>query len=149
MGGRRARAGPASHDRVNRPQAQAGLVGLTLDAGALIALDRGDPKIRALLRQVSANGGAVFVPAGALAQAWRDGRRQARVAAFLRSAGPVVIPLNERMARASGELCARAGTSDIVDASVVLCARINRHRVATSDPNDLARLDPQARLVPV
>ncbi len=40
--------------------------GLTLDTGALLASERGDPKIRALLRRVAEHGAEVHVPAGVL-----------------------------------------------------------------------------------
>lgn len=57
--------------------------GLTLDAGALIALDRGGRNARALLRTALAQERYITVPAGALAQAWRGGPRQARLARSL------------------------------------------------------------------
>jgi hypothetical protein len=98
--------------------------GLTFDAGALIAVDRGDERIVALIRAARTAGLPIEVPAGALAQVWRDGRRQARLAGLLRvrSGAPNVVVLDARTARAAGELCGRAGTADVVDASVVLCA---------------------------
>jgi predicted nuclease of predicted toxin-antitoxin system len=46
------------------------------------------------------------------------------------------------LAEATGILCGRAGTSDAVDASVVLTARRERAVVVTSDADDLHRLDP-------
>ncbi len=45
------------------------------------------------------------------------------------------------MARAAGELCGRAGTADIIDASVVLCARSHGYHAVTGDPRDLTGLD--------
>lgn len=54
-----------------RTRAPAGLV---LDAGALIALDRGDKRMIALLHRALAQGRAFRVPAGVVGQAWRDGR---------------------------------------------------------------------------
>lgn len=45
--------------------------GLILDTGALIAIERGEQRIRALLRLVLEQGLALSLPAGALAQAWR------------------------------------------------------------------------------
>lgn len=117
--------------------------GLTLDAGALIALDRGSQDIRALLRRARAHGWPTVIPTGALAQAWRGGARQARLAGFLgaRRDGPLLHPLDGTVARAAGELCGRAGVADVIDASVVLCARSHGHHVVTTDPHDLARLD--------
>jgi hypothetical protein len=117
--------------------------GLTLDAGALIAIDRGAEDVRALLRRARAHGWPILIPTGALAQAWRGGERQARLAGFLRTRrdGPVLHPLDGSVARAAGELCGRTATADVIDASVVLCARRHGHHAVTSDPHDLAILD--------
>lgn len=46
------------------------------------------------------------------------------------------------VAETAGVLCGRAGTSDVIDASVVLVARRERAVVVTSDVDDLRRLDP-------
>jgi hypothetical protein len=51
-------------------------------------------------------------------------------------------PLDRVLAEASGALCGRAGTRDVIDASVVLTAKRERATVVTSDPDDLKRLDP-------
>lgn len=45
------------------------VAGLTLDAGALLALERGDARVRALLRRASEVGTALDVPAGLVARA--------------------------------------------------------------------------------
>jgi hypothetical protein len=57
-----------------------------------------------------------------------------------------VIPLDGVLAEAAGTLCGRTGTSDVIDASVVLVARRARAAVVTSDVGDLRRLDPTLRL---
>lgn len=121
--------------------------GFTLDAGALIAVERGDHTVGVLLHEAAVEGVPVVIPAGALAQAWREGRRQARLARLLKDTRYSVLPLDEPEAKAAGELCGARGTSDVVDASVVLCARQRGHVVLTSDPDDLRRLDPHLRLV--
>ena len=123
--------------------------GIMLDAGALIALDRGDKRMIALLQRALAQGRSFRVPAGVVGQAWRDGRVQVTLARFLRSEEVEVIPLDEELARSCGELCGASNTSDIVDASVVILARERRDVIVTSDPNDLRRLDPAARIIPV
>jgi hypothetical protein len=125
---------------------RAQLPGLTLDAGALIALDRGDRRMIALLRQALAEGRAFRVPAGVVAQAWRDGRRQVTLARFLRGTEVSVVPLDEGLSRAAGELCGLTGTADVIDASVVLVARGGSDIIVTSDPSDLRRLDPAAAI---
>jgi hypothetical protein len=121
--------------------------GVTLDAGALIALDRGDGRMIALLRRALAEGRGFRVPAGVVGQAWRDGHRQAVLSRFLRGTEVSVVSLDERLSRAAGELCGATGTADVIDASVVLVAREHRDTILTSDPADLRRLDPSAAIV--
>ena len=59
--------------------------GIVLDTGALIALERGDKRMIALLHRALAQGRAFRVPAGVVGQAWRNGRVQVPFARFLRS----------------------------------------------------------------
>ncbi len=120
---------------------------MTLDTGALIAIERGDRRLQALLDEASATGSDLTVPAGVIAQAWRGALRQARLARFLALSSVTVVVLDEPEARAAGALCGSAGTADVVDASVVICARARGHAVVTGDPDDLAALDPTLRLV--
>ncbi|MCL2091448.1 MAG: hypothetical protein FWH11_09565 [Micrococcales bacterium] len=123
--------------------------GLTLDTGALIALERGSAKIRALLSRATENQIALAVPAGVVAQAWRGGPRQARVARLLGDPKVHVVPLDDTTARAVGLLCGRSGHPDVVDVHVVLHAREHDHTVVTSDPDDLWAVDPGLALVVV
>jgi hypothetical protein len=115
--------------------------GLTLDTGALIAFERADRRAVALVRKAIERDLDIAVPAGALAQAWRGGPRQARLAALLGYELVVIEALDAPSARLAGELCGRSNTADVVGASVVVCARRRRHTVVTSDPDDLRRLD--------
>lgn len=123
------------------------MAGLTLDTGALIALERGDTRLQALLDEAHTYAADLVVPAGVVAQAWRDGTRPARLARFLRLPMVVVVPLDEPEARAVGALCGRTSTADVVDASVVICARARRQAVLSSDPHDLAALGPALRII--
>ena len=123
--------------------------GIVLDAGALIALDRGDKRMIALLNRALVQGRAFRVPAGVVGQTWRDGCVQLTLARFLRSEEVEIIPLDEQLARSCGELCGAANSTDIIDASVVILARERRDPIVTSDPNDLRRLDPAAQIIPV
>lgn len=116
-----------------------GLGARVCDAGALIAVDRGDERARDVFRR---RFGPVVIPAPVLAQVWRDGARQARLAQFLAANGTVVEPLDELAAKAVGGILARSGTSDVVDASVVVSARRHQALVLTSDAADLLRIDP-------
>jgi len=123
--------------------------GIVLDAGALTALDRGEKRMIALLQRALAQRRTFRVPAGVVGQAWREGRLQATLARFLRSEEVAIIPLDEHLARSCGELCAATNSADVIDASVVIIAREWRDLIVTSDPNDLRRLDPRARIIPV
>ena len=123
--------------------------GLVLDTGALIALDRGDKRMIALLQRALAQGRAFRVPAGVVGQAWRHGRVQVTLARFLRSEEVEIIPLDEHLARSCGELCGATNSPDVIDASVVIIARKRRDPIVTSDPNDLRRLDPAAPIIAV
>ena len=96
------------------------MTALVLDAGALIALDRNDRGAWAMLRVAADDASTVQVPAGVIAQAWRDGRRQALLARALSHCDEV--PLDGVVARAAGLLCGRSGTTDVIDASVALAA---------------------------
>ena len=123
--------------------------GLTLDAGALIAFERNDRAIVAIISRSLKLGVRLAVPAGVIGQVWRDGRRQARLAWLLASHLIDIDVLDDLGARAAGQLCGTTKTSDVIDASVVLCARERGHGVLTSDIDDLRRLDPSLRYVSV
>ena len=123
--------------------------GIVLDAGALIALDRGDKRMIALLDRALAQGRSFRVPAGVVGQAWRDGRLQVTLARFLRSAEVEIVSLDEHLARSCGELCAAANLPDVIDASVVIIARERRDLIVTGDPKNVQRLDPKAQIIPI
>lgn len=118
---------------------------IALDAGALIALE--SPRGRALLREVATGEQMVVLSAGALAQAWRNGARQVLLGALLRRERTIVAPLDIAAAKVCGRLLAHTGSSDAIDAHVVLSAREHGAKViVTSDPDDLRALDHQIRL---
>ena len=119
---------------------------VVLDAGALIAFERGDARMRALVREALREGVKLVIPAGALGQVWRGTPRQAPLRALVKGPTTVVPALDQVLAEAAGVLCGRAGTSDAIDASVVLVARRERALVITSDVADLHRLDPSLPL---
>jgi predicted nucleic acid-binding protein len=118
--------------------------GITLDAGALIALDRGERRMIALLDQALRPRKAFRIPAGVVAQVWRDGRIQAILTRFLKATEVEIVPLDEHLSRSCGEICGAAGTSDVIDASVVIVAKERNDVIVTSDDDDLRRLDPAA-----
>jgi len=117
--------------------------GLTLDTGALLALDHPAKAVamQARLEAAWRRGGTICIPAEAVAQAWRSSR-QARLARLLRSPDIDIAVMTLSVARTVGLMCAEASHDDVVDVHVVLCARQRHHAIVTSDPRDIARIDP-------
>ncbi|TVP74234.1 MAG: twitching motility protein PilT [Nitriliruptor sp.] len=105
--------------------------------GALVAAERNVRPLWALHDAALRRHISPLVPAGVLAQVWRGGP-QANLSRLL--AGCTVTPLDESLARAAGTLCGQARTSDVVDASVVLLARVMAAPVVTGDAADLRAL---------
>ena len=120
---------------------------LVLDAGAFIAFERNDRRVRTLIELAIAHRGEVFAPAAVVAQVWRNGSKQVRLARLIGSGVIEVQQLDLQEAQAVGALCGRRGGKDIVDASVALLARRVGAIVVTSDPGDLKRIDPDLDLV--
>jgi hypothetical protein len=123
--------------------------GVTFDAGALIAFEKNDRRVVALVARALETRTAIAIPAGVVGQVWRDGRRQVRLVRLLASDVVLLEVLDDLRARQAGQLCGVAGTSDIIDAAVVLCARARGHSVVTSDPIDLRRLDSKLPVIAV
>ena len=123
--------------------------GVTLDSGALIAHERQSRTVELFLRRIADDGERVAIPAGVLAQVFRDGPRQARLMALLDRERTDVVPLDGLAARLVGRICGVTGVSDVVDVSIVLCARQRGHAVLTSDAADLLHIDPGLRVVEV
>ncbi len=123
--------------------------GITFDAGGLIALDRNDRRVVALIARAAERGLRITIPATALAQAMRNPARQARLSRLIRQAGTDLIVLDGPGATAVGLLLARSATADIVDAHVVVCAQRAGQAVITSDSADLRRIAPGLQLLVV
>jgi predicted nucleic acid-binding protein len=123
--------------------------GVTLDAGGLIAFERNDRRVVALLARAQELGAAVIVPATALAQVVRAPVRQVRLMRLLRQPRTATIALDRADASLVGQLLAATGTADVVDAHVVICARRAGYAVVTSDHDDLRRLDAEIPLIGV
>jgi predicted nucleic acid-binding protein len=115
----------------------------------LIALERGNKRLIALLDRALAQRLKFRVPSGVVGQTWRDGRVQVTLARFLRIDEVEIVPLDDELARACGELCGATDTADIIDASVVIVAKAHGDHIVTSDPRDLRRLDSTCPLIPV
>ncbi|MEV5408223.1 PIN domain-containing protein [Thermopolyspora sp. NPDC052614] len=125
--------------------------GLTLDSGALIALERGDPRMRHILDRAERRGIPVALPVSVLAQCWRGTPRQAQLARYLLSDTEHVeiVDLEQSSALRIGLLAGRSGHCDVVDLHVAVCARDRGHAVVTSDRQDIAKVDPKLQIIDV
>lgn len=123
------------------------MTGLTLDTGALIAIEAGSPRMALLVEQAMAAGAELAIPAGVVAQAWRGGARQVRIAKLLQLQVTSIVALDAKLALRVGARCAATGSADVVDVSVAICAGDRGHPVITSDPDDIAAIDPALTLV--
>jgi hypothetical protein len=111
---------------------------LVLDSGALIALERNDAAMWRRYKAALRAGSVPVTHGGVVGQAWRGaGPREALLSRAL--AGLEVRPLDEALGRAAGELLARSGDTDVIDAALVLLGEDDDH-IVTSDPDDLRRL---------
>jgi hypothetical protein len=117
---------------------------LVFDAGALLALEKNDQAVWERLKAASLAGFPPVTHGGVVGQAWRgSGPRQARLAAALD--GIEVYPLDDELGRRAGVLLKRSGTSDVIDAALVLLAE-DGDEIITSDLGDLRALSRHANL---
>jgi hypothetical protein len=102
---------------------------LVLDAGAFMAVERGDRHVVALVKRERLAGRPPVTCGGVVAQVWRGGH-----------------------GRRAGSLLARSGQSDAIDAAVI-CLAADGDDILTSDPGDLRELaeaaDIHVDLIPV
>jgi hypothetical protein len=111
---------------------------LVLDAGALLALERADRQIVALIKRERFAGRAPVTHAGVIGQVWRGGTgKQANLARLL--PGLNVVALDDALGRRAGLLLTRTKTIDVIDAAVALLAS-DGDELLTSDAQDLRRL---------
>jgi hypothetical protein len=109
-----------------------------LDAGALLAVDRGDRPMIARLQVAQRAGLELRSNAMVVAQVWRDRRgRQVTLARLLRAVDVRAVSPGD--GRDAGALLGDTGTADAIDATVALLAGPG-DRILTSDPRDLMRL---------
>lgn len=114
------------------------MAGLTLDAGALIAYERGDLEIRRVLRLAFKRGVTTTIPAVVLAEVWRGDAKDVPVARLLKWCR--IEPLDEQGARAAGKLRRSTAGAGAIDACVAVGVRERGDAIATSDPDDMRRL---------
>jgi hypothetical protein len=111
---------------------------LVLDAGAFVAVDRGDRGMAARLRVAERSGLELRSNGAVVAQVWRDpSGRQAELARLLRSVD--VKPVDRRLGQDAGVLAGRAGAGDAVGATVVAISNAG-DRIITGDPDDIRAL---------
>jgi predicted nucleic acid-binding protein len=122
------------------------LSGVVLDTGALIAWERANRAVIGLVAEARRTKQTLTIPAGCVAQTWRDPRRQARPAALVKGSDVDVVAMDATEAQKVGLLLADAATSDIADGHVALCALRLDAAVVTSDPEDIRRLGPGLRI---
>jgi hypothetical protein len=126
------------------------ITGLTLDTGALLAIDQQAKAqmMQSRIKELRQRGGTLCIPAAVVAQAWRS-PRQVRLARLINSSDVEIAVMNLDVARSVGFLCAARGHHDVIDVHVVLCARERGHAVVTSDHDDIARIDPTLMILRV
>jgi predicted nucleic acid-binding protein len=112
------------------------MLAVTFDTGALIALERGDKRMRTVLDAASADDVTITVPAVVVAEWWRGkARRREDILAAVD-----VEPTTEHVARLAGEALAALPGATAVDAIVMASASQRGGIVYTSDLDDLERL---------
>jgi hypothetical protein len=112
---------------------------IVYDTGALIAAEKNDRAFVAQHETLLVARVRPLVPAGVLAQAWHTRPSAAVLHRVLR--GCEIVTLTEERAKAASELCRRAGSHDVVDASVVLAAVEHLDApILTDDLGDIGKL---------
>ena len=119
---------------------------MILDAGLLVAIDRGERAAQSFLSASLESGAVLHTTAPVVAQVWRDGSQQARLAKFLDTIEVHNFTLAD--AHVVGGLLRRSHTSDVVDAHLVALALRLADDIISSDTPDLmaltSHLGPQA-----
>lgn len=117
---------------------------ILLDAGALVAVERRDRDMIALIKGELLSRRTPVTHAAVVGQVWRGGSgRQVPLGRLLPALD--IVALDAPLGRRTGVLLGAAGTSDVVDAALVLLAA-DGDSVFTSDPEDIRRLASAARI---
>lgn len=109
---------------------------MLLDAGFLVAFERGGRGTREYVSLAQASGTVLSTTHPVVAQVWRDGARQARLSRLLRAL--TILPFDD--GRSVGALLAAAKTTDVVDAHLVITADRLSEPILTGDLDDLEHL---------
>jgi hypothetical protein len=109
---------------------------MILDAGVLVSVDRRDAAATFITKGTDLLDEDLHTSEAVVAQVWRDGARQVRLARFLRTVE--IHPLDD--GRAVGRLLRASGTSDVVDAHLGLLAQDLDDDILTGDVDDLRQV---------
>jgi len=113
---------------------------VVFDAGAFIALERGSTPVRGYVLLADRGHAALATSAAVVAQVWRGGSRQARLAGLLASDLVAELALDSEASRRIGLLAAAApGARDVVDGHIATIALDRNAVVLTSDPEAIVR----------
>jgi hypothetical protein len=107
-----------------------------LDTGFLVSVDRGERAAQEFLAAALRHNTQLHSTEPVVAQVWRDGSRQARLARLL---GAIAVhPLDD--GRTVGAILAHSGTADVVDAHLVSVAIRIGEPILTADVGDIGRI---------
>jgi hypothetical protein len=107
---------------------------LLLDAGAFVAVERGDRDVIALVKRDRLAQRSPLSHGGIVAQIWRGGSgRQAEVARLL--GGVDVRAFDEELGKRAGVLLGRSRAEDAIDAALI-CLATDGDDILTSDAGD-------------
>ena len=121
------------------------MTGITLDTGAIIALEKGKRRILSVVSVALTNDIPIMVPVTALAEFWREPSKAMRVLL----ADFTVLPMTSRDAEALGTVLGRLGRRAgplFVDASVAVFAAVYAPILYTADPEDMSEICTRAGL---
>ena len=119
---------------------------IILDSGAIIASERNDPTLAAILKAARKNRTPILVPATVVAETWRGPSTHARTAHLFGSIDGFP-ELNEQSARRVGALLAVSKTAAVVDGHVVAIAiALRPATIVTSDVHDVTHLLKSAKI---
>jgi predicted nucleic acid-binding protein len=112
--------------------------GLTLDSGALIAVERNHRRAVALIKAAIVNRMTVTIPTVVIAEAWRGG---SYLPPLLRDlyADANRDSIDDALAKRAGEALAATEGAGTIDALVMASASTRSDRVLTDNPDDLTR----------
>lgn len=114
------------------------MAGVSFDSGLLSRLDRGDQQAWAWLKRATERGEPPMVSSVAVAESWRDGRTQARLAGLLNACD--VAPVDESLAKLAGQALAAVQSAGVADALIAATAARAGATLVTEDHDDMRAL---------